>query len=247
MANGLIRKVHYSGKIVQNSQIHIGVFWRGMLEGAFQFGPSLDKRKIQGLVADTGWNDFIELNRLAFSDKLPRNSESRSIAICMRLLKRHAPHLKWVVSFADATQCGDGTIYRASGFVLTGIKKNSDLVQMPDGKITHSFNLKASIPGGTYHSLVKSGESFNQVCKRIGAVPLLGFQLRYIYFLDSSYRDKLAVQEIPFSRIKEIGASMYKGKKISVGSNLADVPSVQLGEGGSIPTPTLQQQAVEHG
>ena len=26
-----------------------------------QFGPSLDKRKIQGLVSGTGWNEFIEL------------------------------------------------------------------------------------------------------------------------------------------------------------------------------------------
>lgn len=32
--------------------------------------------------------------------------------------------IEWVVSFADATQCGDGTIYRASGFLLTGIREN---------------------------------------------------------------------------------------------------------------------------
>ena len=123
-ANAFVKRVHYSGKVVQNSQIHIGVFWYGNLEGAFQFGPSLDKRKIQGLVKDTKWNEFVELNRLAFTDVLPRNSESRAISIAMSLLRKHAPQLKWVVSFADATQCGDGTIYRASGFVLTGIKEN---------------------------------------------------------------------------------------------------------------------------
>ena len=49
-ANELVRRVHYSGKIVNNSQIHIGVFYGGKLEGAMQFGPSLDKRKLQGLV-----------------------------------------------------------------------------------------------------------------------------------------------------------------------------------------------------
>jgi len=49
-ADDLIKKVHYSGKIVQNSQIHIGVFLHGKLEGAMQFGPSLDKRKTQKLV-----------------------------------------------------------------------------------------------------------------------------------------------------------------------------------------------------
>jgi hypothetical protein len=38
---------------------------------------------------------------MAFSDLLPKNSESRSIAISIKLLKQKAPHLKWVISFAD--------------------------------------------------------------------------------------------------------------------------------------------------
>lgn len=130
-ANALIKRLHYSGKVVQNSQFHIGVFLDGKLEGAMQFGPSLDKRKVVGLVEGTGWNEFIELNRMAFSDALPRNSESRAIAIAMRMLRKHAPQLKWVISFADACQCGDGTIYRASGFVLTGIKENAQNYRLP--------------------------------------------------------------------------------------------------------------------
>lgn len=52
-ADALVKRVHYSGKVVNNSQIHIGVFYQGQLEGAMQFGPSLDKRKIQGLVDGT--------------------------------------------------------------------------------------------------------------------------------------------------------------------------------------------------
>ena len=239
-ANELVRRVHYSGKVVNNSQVHVGVFWNGKLEGAFQFGPSLDKRKIAGLVSGTKWHEFIELNRLAFTDELPRNSESRAISICMKILRKHSPQLKWVVSFADATQCGDGTIYRASGFVLTGIKKNSDLIKIPGGAVTHSFNMKASIPGGTYHGLVRQGESFRSTCERIGAKPLDGFQLRYIYFLGPSYRSRLTVPEIPFSRIKEMGASMHKGQKLSGSGDLADTPGVHPGKGGSIPTLPLQ-------
>ena len=122
-AAALVKRIHYSGKVTQNSQLHFGVFLDGRLEGAMQFGPSLDKRKIQGLVTSTGWNDFLELNRMAFSERLPRNSESRALGVAFRLIKKHYPHVEWVVSFADGTQCGDGTIYRASGFVLTGIKK----------------------------------------------------------------------------------------------------------------------------
>ena len=74
------------------------------------YGPSLDKSKIQPLVKNTKWNEFIELNRMAFDDYLPKNSESRCIAYSIKLIKKNAPHIKWVISFADGCQCGDGTI-----------------------------------------------------------------------------------------------------------------------------------------
>jgi hypothetical protein len=69
---------------------------------------------------------------MAFSDLLPKNSESRAIAISIKLLKKHTPQIKWIISFADGCQCGDGTIYRASGFELSDIKKNKTIMKMPD-------------------------------------------------------------------------------------------------------------------
>lgn len=156
-ANEFVRKHHYSGKVVNNSQLHLGAFWNGRLEGVLSFGPSLDKRKIMGLVAGTGWNEFLELNRLAFSDALPRNSESRAISVAMKLIRKHAPQVKWVISFADATQCGDGTIYRASGFVLTGIKENDQIWIAPD-ETTHSrMSLTGGASLGTREDILKNG------------------------------------------------------------------------------------------
>lgn len=55
-ANALVERIHYSGKVAPNSQLHLGVFLNDRLEGAMQFGPSLDKRKTQALVF---WN-FLE-------------------------------------------------------------------------------------------------------------------------------------------------------------------------------------------
>ena len=49
-----------------------------------------------------------------------------------------------------------------------------------------------------------------------GAKPIPGFQLRYMYFIDPKCRKKLTVPEIPFSRIDELGAGMYKGEKVSL-------------------------------
>ena len=146
-ANRIVKALHYSGKVVRNSQVHLGVFLGGKCGGALQFGPSLDKRKMLGLVEGTKWNEFIELNRMALADWLPRNGESRAIAVSMRLLRRAYPGLKWVVSFADATQCGDGTIYRASGFVLTGIKINNQLWRAPTGETFNDTSIRPGIGG----------------------------------------------------------------------------------------------------
>jgi len=271
-----------------------------------QFGPSLDKRKLIALVEGTQWNEFIELNRLAFTEVLPRNSESRALSIAFKLMRKHAPHIKWVVSFADATQCGDGTIYRAAGFILTGIKQNSQLYifPMPDDmdavplldaglsddevfvlrqwlfsiqanarqdvahKMTGEFHMwpserrrvmmslqgtphahKMSLEGGQrpnrllsavkeiMRKVTSGATSADRLFRLMGGVPSKGFQLRYVYFLDKSCQDRLTVPVIPFSRIAEVGAGMYKGVRTANGSNSGN----QLGQGGSIPTRSLEE------
>lgn len=52
----------------------------------------------------------------------------------------------------------------------------------------------------------------------VGGKIIPGYQLIYIYFIDKSCRDKLTVPVIPFSKIDEIGAGMYKGEKVSQAS-----------------------------
>lgn len=231
-ANALVRRVHYSGKVVNNSQIHIGVYYQGQLEGAMQFGPSLDKRKIQGLVRGTLWNEFIELNRMAFSDNLPRNSESRALSIAFKLLRKHAPQIKWIVSFADAAHCGDGTIYRASGFLLTGISSSS-MIELPDdlakingGKYAHRMTLQAKSNRmyAVMQQRLKLNGAYKQMewyAEQLGTKVIEGYQLRYIYFLDPAYRERLTVPVLPFEKIDEIGAGMYRGKKRSSSANEA--------------------------
>ena len=254
-ANELVKRVHYSGKVVQNSQIHIGVFYDGRLEGAMQFGPSLDKRKIQGLVRGTAWHEFIELNRMAFSEALPRNSESRAIAIAMRLLRKHAPQVKWVISFADGTQCGDGTIYRASGFVLTGIRENNQ-IWVADGGAADSSRAAMTAQGkkgaskqkreilsrvtvtkGQY--IAETGAASMQPFIEAGYKPIPGFQLRYIYFLDPTYRERLTVPELPFCEIARMGARMYKGQRLQANEAIEDAAGDQPEKGGASPTRSL--------
>lgn len=200
IANDFIKKHHYSGKVVQNSKLHFGVFLDDKLHGVMSYGPSINKKGTVNLVKGTGWNEFIELNRMAFDDYLPRNSESRAISQSIKLIKKNAPHIKWIISFADGCSCGDGTIYRASNFVLTDIRKNEALrINPKTGEKVHVIT--------AYHNKIKEFKNWK---------PVEGYQFRYIYFIDKSKIKDLTVPIIPFSKIDELGIGMYKGEKISI-------------------------------
>lgn len=222
-ANALVKKVHYSGKVVQNSILHFGVFLNGKLEGVMSFGSPMDKRKVLPLVKGTLWNEMLELNRMAFSDVLPRNSESRALSIAFKMIKKHYPHIKWILSFSDGTQCGDGTIYRASGFVLTQISPNKTLIEFPCGTrianmtLTQHFDKKATVDLCARLGVSVKPRGITE-WRALGGKELDGYQLRYIYFLHKNEIDNLTCDIIPFSKIDELNAGMYKGEKISLHS-----------------------------
>lgn len=222
IANPFVKAHHYSGKIVPNSVLHFGAFLDGRLHGVLSYGNSMDKRKIMQLVDGTDWNEFLELNRMAFDDYLPRNSESYCIGKTLRMIKKQAPHIKWVISFADGCSCGDGTIYRASNFVLTDIRVNHNLCELPSGEKIHKMTLESSptrprpeLGGKTYAEITGGGNSFKKYVEYVKGTILNGYQLRYIYFIDKRYKEKLTVPIIPFSMIDEMGAGMYKGEKVT--------------------------------
>mgnify|MGYP003670494427 CR=1 FL=1 len=222
-ANEVVKRIHYSGKVVQNSQLHFGVFLDGRLEGAMQFGPPINKKGTIEVVANTKWNGMIELNRMAFSEALPRNSESRAMAVAFRLIRRNYPHIEWIVSFSDGTQCGDGAIYRACGFVLTDVRVSDALRVNPvTGEVVHVIQA---------HHLLISKEFRTWEAKK-------GYQMRYVYFLDPACRGRLTVPVLPFSKIADMDASMYRGKKLRRVKKQDSEPPSELG--GAVPTDTLQ-------
>lgn len=225
IARPFVKAHHYSGKVVNNSKLHFGVFLDGKLHGVMSFGSPLDKSKVIGLVVDGNgnpapWNDMLELNRMAFDDILPKNSESRAISVALRLIRKYAPNIKWILSFADGIQCGDGTIYRASGFKLTGFSTGSMwhlpeyLSKMNGGEYAHRMKIqdKASMIS-TYILRETHGQNLTmeKYAEKFGGTVAPGYMLRYIKILSPDY--KLSVQEIPYSAIQEKGAGMYKGVK----------------------------------
>ncbi|MGA1806489.1 hypothetical protein VHN57_01965 [Sphingobium sp. WW5] len=218
-ANAMVAKLHYSGKWVRNSQLHLGAFVGADCLGVMSFGPSMDKSKVLPLVAGTAWYDMLELNRMAFSDALPRNSESRCLAMARKLIFRQYPNIEWLLTFADGTQCGDGTIYRASGWELSGIRPNRTIYEFPTvGRRYAAMTLEAHWSGETVRQLCRDlgvpheYRTRTTWCKMGLARPLPGFQLRYMTFRDRSVRDRLTVPILPNSAIDDAAARMVRGE-----------------------------------
>jgi len=209
-----VKANHYSGKVKQNSSLHFGCFLDNKLHGVMSYGTSNDKSKMLGLVEGTKWNDYLELNRMVFDEYLPKYSESRCIAISIKLIKKNAPHIKWILSFSDGTQCGDGTIYRASGFVLTQINKSFNLAKKPNGEVDHKIKYESNPISTGYFKTTGGKNNWKLYCEKMGWEILEGNLLRYIYLIDKTC--KITAPIIPFSKIDEMGAGMYKGEKISL-------------------------------
>lgn len=197
IADEVVKKYHYSKSVCNNSQLSFIVKYKGFIEGAIQFGPSIDSRRVSSSLG-LDFGETIEINRMALSDNLPKNSESRVIGFCIRFIKKNYPKIKAIISFADACQCGDGTIYRASGFVLNSIKKNDTMRLLPNGKIVANLNFK-----------LKKDLRFDGYLLS-DTVPLDGYQLRYVYKIDKNMK----IKEIPFNSIPE-DVRMKKGIKLS--------------------------------
>ena len=215
-ADKIVKKYHYSGKVVQNSNLCFGVYYKGLLLGAMQFGSPTDKRKMLPMVSGTLWNEMIELNRMAFSDALPRFAESRAISLAFKWMKKNS-EIKWCISFADGCQCGHGTIYQASNFKLCQIKENSQLMKLPDGTIKHKL---CFTDGKSKESKTMSANGYTSLKKYLdeklkGTINIKGYMYKYIYFIDRSIEKNFTGEFIPFSKIKELDIEMYKGKWIS--------------------------------
>jgi len=142
-------------------------------------------------------------------------------------MRKQYPQLQWVVSFADATACGDGTIYRAAGFALTGITKNLTIMVTPWGERVTNLSITANWDTPRVAAIARRLGMLEfkyrarQAWIDAGCRYVPGYQLRYIYFLDPSARARLAVPELDYSEIARRGAGMYLGVAREAGDDRA--------------------------
>lgn len=137
-ANNMVKKYHYSGKVVSNSCLHLGLFdENNTLVGVLQYGyPMNGKKTSDKILKDV---KMYELNRMVMSDEQPRNSESMAISACNKWLKKNTD-VAYILSFSDGKEGNVGYIYQASNWLYIGYLLSNSFYEL-DGDIVHAVTV----------------------------------------------------------------------------------------------------------
>lgn len=181
LARAVVVSKHYSGRFVNNSYLHLGVFSGRDMVGVLQWGYALNPASGKRVVIGTGNREYMELNRMWLHDCMPRNSESRAISYSLKAIKLLHPGVQWVQTFADE-RCGRaGVVYQASNFEYIG-SHYSTFYEL-GGEWYHQIAVNAIKRGG------KRGEHLRA---NMDKVTVHRFQqFRYIRFLNKRARKRL--------------------------------------------------------
>jgi hypothetical protein len=216
VARDFIERHHYTGKF-SSTRYALGIFYieeaehmffggeNEVLIGCLTYGHPVSNRTVASITDGLELDEVLELTRLVALDGYGKNLESFVIAQSFDWLKKNAPEVKVLVSYADPEQSHTGGIYRATNWLYQGCGYSK---LMPDYSIrisedelwTHSRTVGSRWGNKSVANLAKSiGQTFyrkEETAKH-----------RYIYFLCSKKEKKrimknLKIPVFPYSEIK---------------------------------------------
>lgn len=190
VARELVTRHHYSHRVVNNSYVHLGVYYRRNLAGVLSFGYALQPARAGKVVEGTGTTEYLELNRMWLADVCPRNSETMAIAYSFRYIRQVMPWVAWVQSFADE-RCGRwGVVYQAANFLYVGSHKSQFLFL--DCDYYHDLLVTAHRTSGGRSKVIREGLD--------RALRLTFRQFRYVFFLRPGWRKRLRLPVLPYPK-----------------------------------------------
>lgn len=186
---------HYLRSYPGGALLNLGVFVGKQILGVavLAVGPTYVHRLFEGAQN----HEVICLARLWLDDRLGRNSESRTLGIILRMLRREQDTVKALVAYSDPAAGHSGAIYRAAGFLHVGESMAMPLYRLPDGSVHHSRSLSHNY--GTHSR--KHFASFGVDVELVKQAP----KHTYVALIDPSWRGRLTRPVIPYSN-KEISS-----------------------------------------
>lgn len=190
VAVDMIKRNHYSGTVVNNSYLHLGIFMDSVLVGVMQWGYALNPASTGHIVLGSTSTDYLELNRMWLDDVAPRNSESRAISYAVRYIRKAMPHVKWLQSFADG-RCGRlGVVYQAASWMYLGYH-NAMFYEL-DGQTYHKIAMTAATRGGRRGAFLRANAD--------RATSRQWRQYRYVKILYRPWQRRLLLTPLPYPK-----------------------------------------------
>ena len=190
VAGQICRGHHYLGTYPGGTVLAFGIFVCDKLVGVavLGVGPPNGHR----LFRDARREQVLCLARFCLDDLLPRNSESRSLAVILRYLRKRQSTVKAVIAYSDPSVGHTGGIYRACGFLYLGLSEPTPLYKLPDGSVQHSRTLGHRYGSRSQKYLASQG-------LEISLVPQAP-KHTYAALIDPSWRPRLKVQVVPYPK-----------------------------------------------
>jgi len=132
------------------------------------------------------------LARLWLEDTVPKNAESRVLAISARLLRQHG-RVRALMSYADPAAGHIGTIYQAAGWRYLGQSQAGRYLDLGDGP-RHPRSVFSAYGTNRPSCLRKMGFPARSV--------LVGGKHRYCLVLDESWAWRLTAEQLPYPRAR---------------------------------------------
>lgn len=209
-----VEKWHYSRRMPIGPMVKVGVWESARFIGCVLFARG--NTPTLGQRYGLKMTEVAELTRVALDRHL--SPVSRIVAVAVRFVRRACPGLRLIVSFADPSHGHHGGIYQAGGWIYAGDSEPS-WQWLHEGRWKHNREITSGAFGKG-----RKVENYAVLPRR-----LLPPKHRYLMPLDDAMRAQIAPLARPYpKRAKHHG----------------DAPVDQAGEGGSIPTRTLQEVVV---
>ena len=137
-ADIIIINNHYSKKATKNSFLSLLVYYNNKISGALQMGYGIRPNK-NGKYKK---NEVVEFDRMWLSDEMPKYSETITLSLLHKFLKKRYKYLKAIISYSDNSEGinNRGIIYRAANYKLIDELK-SDFYITEDGKRIHPVTM----------------------------------------------------------------------------------------------------------
>jgi len=118
VARQICENKHYLHSYPGAALLNLGIFCGSSLMGVVVLGAG--PTNIHRLFRDASRREVVCLARLWLDDRLGRNSESRTLGIILRQLRKGQATIKALVAYSDPKAGHTGVIYQASGFMYLG-------------------------------------------------------------------------------------------------------------------------------